>query len=125
MKFFRLLLGSWLIACLLATGAVAAWPEKPIRLIVPYPPGGLTDAVARQVGRAAGLHAAGHFGPGHADRLHGALNLPGQHALDRDCRRFFQAVVVAEEVLEAAAKAGMGFAFFHVSSRFLRRARAV
>ncbi len=58
MKFFRLLLGSWLIACLLATGAVAAWPEKPIRLIVPYPPGGLTDAVARQVGGALAELAA-------------------------------------------------------------------
>ena len=34
---------------LLASGAAAAWPEKPIKLIVPYPPGGLTDAVGRQI----------------------------------------------------------------------------
>ena len=32
--------------------AFAAWPDRPLKLIVPYPPGGLTDAVARQVGRA-------------------------------------------------------------------------
>ena len=32
--------------------ALAAYPDRPLRLIVPYPPGGLTDAVARQVGRA-------------------------------------------------------------------------
>ncbi len=50
MQFARLLLGIWAAVCLLATGAAAAWPEKPIRLIVPYPPGGLTDAVARQIG---------------------------------------------------------------------------
>ena len=52
MRFARLLLGTWIAIFLLASGAGAAWPEKPIKLIVPYPPGGLTDAVARQVGAA-------------------------------------------------------------------------
>jgi tripartite-type tricarboxylate transporter receptor subunit TctC len=50
MKPIRILLAA--LACVLAQSA-AAWPEKPLRFIVPYPPGGLTDAVARQVG--AGL----------------------------------------------------------------------
>jgi tripartite-type tricarboxylate transporter receptor subunit TctC len=50
MKSVRLLL-SFLFA-LYAASAGAAWPEKPIKLVVPYPPGGLTDAVARQMGAA-------------------------------------------------------------------------
>jgi tripartite-type tricarboxylate transporter receptor subunit TctC len=49
MKFVRLLLDSLFAVCAFASAAGAAWPEKPIRMIVPYPPGGLTDAVGRQV----------------------------------------------------------------------------
>lgn len=32
----------------------AAYPDKPIRLIVPYPPGGATDVIGRVVGQALG-----------------------------------------------------------------------
>jgi tripartite-type tricarboxylate transporter receptor subunit TctC len=45
----RLALGiAWLT---LSAGAAAQYPEKPIRMIVPYPPGGSTDIVARLIGQ--------------------------------------------------------------------------
>jgi tripartite-type tricarboxylate transporter receptor subunit TctC len=41
----------WLagLSLAVAAGSVAAWPTKPVTLIVPYPPGGGTDVIARIV----------------------------------------------------------------------------
>jgi tripartite-type tricarboxylate transporter receptor subunit TctC len=44
-------LALWPLALLLATCGVNAlaqsWPDRPIKLVVPYPPAGLTDTLAR------------------------------------------------------------------------------
>jgi tripartite-type tricarboxylate transporter receptor subunit TctC len=53
--------GSWLSRALLGLGltvlasaASAAFPDKPIRMVVPFPPGGSTDLVARVVAQELG-----------------------------------------------------------------------
>src|SRR5260221_2226264 len=45
MRFVRFTLS--LLACVVATGAAAEYPERPIRLIVPQAPGSATDTIAR------------------------------------------------------------------------------
>ncbi|MEW6332831.1 MAG: tripartite tricarboxylate transporter substrate binding protein [Thermodesulfobacteriota bacterium] len=46
------ILSSLLMICLIATGAYAqGYPTKPVRIIVPFPPGGSVDTVARVVGQ--------------------------------------------------------------------------
>jgi len=51
-KFLRPMLAAAL--AVLASAAHAAYPEKPITMIVPYAPGGSTDALARIVAEAMG-----------------------------------------------------------------------
>jgi tripartite-type tricarboxylate transporter receptor subunit TctC len=57
----RFVLRSWLLAgaALVAAGpAAAAYPDKPIRLIVPFSAGGTVDVVARAVGQQLGKQLA-------------------------------------------------------------------
>ncbi len=46
----RYVFAAWLALPLLASAQ--AWPSKPVRIIVPTSPGGLTDLLARNLGQA-------------------------------------------------------------------------
>ncbi len=49
-RYFRLSTFAFLLGCAIAGGAAMAYPVKPVRLIVPYPPGGGNDTLARLFG---------------------------------------------------------------------------
>ena len=42
-------LGALVLASMISTAHAQSWPAKPVRLIVPHAPGGVTDVVARMV----------------------------------------------------------------------------
>jgi tripartite-type tricarboxylate transporter receptor subunit TctC len=54
----RLIGGAFAVALLFCTAGARAFPDKPIRLVVPQPPGGVPDTIARVMGNMLGKHLA-------------------------------------------------------------------
>ena len=50
MHWNRLLLAALLIVTTFATAVAAEFPSRPLRLLVPFPPGGGVDLIARVIG---------------------------------------------------------------------------
>jgi tripartite-type tricarboxylate transporter receptor subunit TctC len=56
------LIGALALGLATTTGALAqAWPAKPVTLLVPFPPGGSTDLIARSVGPKLQEKLGGNF----------------------------------------------------------------
>ncbi len=51
MNPIRILAAAAIALALASTTAMAAWPEKALKLVVPYPAGGTTDVLARAIGQ--------------------------------------------------------------------------
>ena len=76
----------------LPAAAWAAYPDKPLKLIVPFPPGGQTDSVAR----ALGNHLSQSLGqPVIVDNKPGANTTLGTEALIRDAADGYTMEIVA------------------------------
>ena len=59
MKSFLSLVLRATIPALLAANAIAqGFPAKPVRLVVPFPPGGSSDAVGRVIGERSEEHTS-------------------------------------------------------------------
>jgi tripartite-type tricarboxylate transporter receptor subunit TctC len=58
MKSNALLLAALLPALV---AAQTSWPERPVRIVVPYAPGGTTDYAARQIAQTLGLVCQSEF----------------------------------------------------------------
>ncbi len=59
MNSHRLFVRAFAAMAGLASAATFAWPEKPITLLVPFPPGGSTDQIARTLSGAMGARLNG------------------------------------------------------------------
>ena len=60
-KAFFALLAAAIVALAPAVPAQAKWPEKPIRLVLPFGPGGVADVTARILAPSSAINSASRW----------------------------------------------------------------
>ena len=83
-------LGAALLALAVMHPARAAYPDRPIRMVVPFPPGSITDVVARSLGKAM----ADDLGQPVVVETTGANGIIGTHDVARSKPDGYTVVVV-------------------------------
>lgn len=61
MQMTRRLALALMAATMTSTAFAQAWPNKPIRLVVPFPPGGGTDTIAREISHQVSVATGWNF----------------------------------------------------------------
>ena len=88
----------WMALLLAQTAHAQSWPQKPIRWLVPFPPGGSTDIATRplaeRVGQGLGGNAGGH--PGIVENRAGAGGNIGFEAVAKSAPDGYTLVVAPD-----------------------------
>ena len=100
MKTRRAFLLPALAAAMLTASAQAAWPEKSVRIVVPFPPGGNTDILARMLAPALASEYGQQF---IVDNRGGAGGTLGAEIAARAIPDGYTIIVVASTYASSAA----------------------
>jgi tripartite-type tricarboxylate transporter receptor subunit TctC len=107
-RFFRFALSAFLVLAALPEAAMAQsnWPDRPIKLMVPFSPGGSADTLGRSIGR----HLSTAFGqPVVIENKAGAGGMIGSQAVAKAPPDGYNLVIsgIASHVIAPAAPGGL------------------
>jgi hypothetical protein len=83
-KFFRFAVSVAALPAMSRIARAQAYPTHPVRFIVPYPPGGATDAAARVVGDPPLAFAVDDVARSQSETRTALMSLPRAHSFASD-----------------------------------------